>query len=203
MWSTTPTYDYASAAHDGYARLPQPVRHRRRVLFLKRHGWLVIDDLTGRGDHHAAVRFHLQPRPVTLTASGWLRAEGRAGRGLWLVTLGVGTMISRLRCGQDEPPDGWNSPSYGQRHPSPTLEYSVRGPVPIRFVTLLLPQRALGHEPPPLTFAHNDAGMVTSVQVPNGPLIAIGEDSLAIDGDAVGVSGEPAGIGVPAAHREI
>jgi hypothetical protein len=48
-WESTEAFDYVDASHDGYTHLPDPVIHRRRVLFVKpRIGWL-------RRSHRAAL----------------------------------------------------------------------------------------------------------------------------------------------------
>jgi asparagine synthase (glutamine-hydrolysing) len=38
--------------HDGFVRLPDSVRHRRQILRVKDHGFLVLDHLRGRGESH-------------------------------------------------------------------------------------------------------------------------------------------------------
>jgi hypothetical protein len=41
-WSASADFDYAAAAHDGYARLRRPARHRREVLFGAPHRGAVV-----------------------------------------------------------------------------------------------------------------------------------------------------------------
>ncbi|WP_203457176.1 alginate lyase family protein [Paenibacillus tepidiphilus] len=48
-WVTLPEFDYAEAGHDGYRRLEVPVYPRRRILFIKPYGWLLVDSAEGRG----------------------------------------------------------------------------------------------------------------------------------------------------------
>jgi hypothetical protein len=61
-WETTPERDYVSAEHYGYARLKNPVTHRRSVEFNKKESyWLVADELTGEGKHAFIFRFLLAP----------------------------------------------------------------------------------------------------------------------------------------------
>src|SRR5262249_24850057 len=40
-WLSTEAFDFADASHDAYRRLSDPVLHRRRVLFVKPHFWVV------------------------------------------------------------------------------------------------------------------------------------------------------------------
>jgi len=58
-------FDLAEALHHGYARLPEPVVHRRIVLLNKKTRRFVIEDrLEGRGRHRIEWFFHLGPRCV-------------------------------------------------------------------------------------------------------------------------------------------
>lgn len=51
---------FAEASHDGYARLSDPVVHRRRIE-LSREGLHVADDFACRGSHTFELFFHLAP----------------------------------------------------------------------------------------------------------------------------------------------
>ncbi|HKO99721.1 MAG TPA: alginate lyase family protein [Pyrinomonadaceae bacterium] len=60
LWETGLEFDRVSAEHYGYARLPQPVTHRRTVTFNKlERWWLIEDEFFGLGEHSFAARFHL------------------------------------------------------------------------------------------------------------------------------------------------
>ncbi|MCA1798682.1 MAG: heparinase II/III family protein [Xanthomonadaceae bacterium] len=56
-WQSSPTHDLLDAEHDAYRRLADPVTHRRRVLFVKPHYWVVVDDLGGADTHTIEARF--------------------------------------------------------------------------------------------------------------------------------------------------
>jgi hypothetical protein len=61
-WETESELESVMAEHYGYRRLPQPVTHRRRVVFNRRQRyWFVSDELTGAGEHDLSFRFHLAP----------------------------------------------------------------------------------------------------------------------------------------------
>ena len=48
--------------HDGYAKLEDPVMHRRRLTLDKSTGAVsIVDQLTSSGDHEARVSFHVAP----------------------------------------------------------------------------------------------------------------------------------------------
>jgi hypothetical protein len=179
-WESTPTHDFVDATHDGYARLMYPVTHRRRVLFVKPLGWVVVDDLTGHGDHDLELRFHFSPRSVTLV-DGWVRAQGRRGRGVWLRTLAPCTLAAEIREGQREPIDGWVSPGYGVRYPAPVVIYSAAVVLPIRITTVILPAERLAVDPPSLGVDAVSATGVMTLQLPGDErLIHVAAESLTI-----------------------
>src|SRR5438034_1165550 len=68
-WTSTESTDVIDAEHDAYADLPDPVRHRRRILFVKPDFWVVVDDLTGGALHDIEMRFQLTT-PPSLRANG-------------------------------------------------------------------------------------------------------------------------------------
>ena len=60
------------------ARLPDPVRHRRRVLFVKPRYWVVVDDLDGGAAHRVELRFQFAPVDGRRSMPGeWSRAGRR------------------------------------------------------------------------------------------------------------------------------
>ena len=112
--------DFADAEHDAYARLADPVRHRRRVLFDQ------AALLAGRGRPRRARR---APRrgPLPARAAGRRRRGRRRGRGRAGAAISWSAPFSRPRCtrrargGRPLPPRGWISPAYGERVPAPSL----------------------------------------------------------------------------------
>jgi Heparinase II/III N-terminus/Heparinase II/III-like protein len=60
IWHSDDRFDTVIAEHGGYQRLPQPLVHRRTVMFDKHDRfWQVEDSLFGEGTHEVAFRFHL------------------------------------------------------------------------------------------------------------------------------------------------
>jgi len=58
-WESTLDHDRIVAEHSGYERLADPATHRRTVSFEKaKRGWLLEDEIFGKGEHEIAVRFH-------------------------------------------------------------------------------------------------------------------------------------------------
>src|SRR5690606_16468329 len=58
-FESTEDHDEIAASHDGYERLPDPVRHERRVRFCKRTDvFEIVDRLVCRGDHVVERYWH-------------------------------------------------------------------------------------------------------------------------------------------------
>ena len=138
-WSSTDTMDLADAFHEAYARLPSPVRHRRRVLWVKPRCWVLVDDLEGGAEHEIELRFQFAPLDVTLDPSLWARARDSRGHGLLVRPFGSARLKAEVRVGEFCPIEGWVSHHYGQRRAAPLLIYSAVTRLPLRVATLLWP----------------------------------------------------------------
>ena len=140
-WISTDTADIAEGEHDAYAVLPEPVRHRRRVVFVKSGYWVVIDDLEGRGEHEIALGFQFAPMAVLVDTGLWVRATRGQASALLVGAFAQARLKVEVLEGQQDPARGWMSVNYGHRQPAPRLVYSVMAPLPLRILTLLLPLR--------------------------------------------------------------
>jgi hypothetical protein len=120
-------FDLVEAEHHGYARLAEPVVHRRILLLSRSTRRLVIEDaLEGGGTHRLEWFFHLAPR-----------AEGRLGRDGRTLEGRAGAVRFRLRA--DEAPEGalfrlvpdLFSPGYGRVEEAMTWCIAWEGELPI------------------------------------------------------------------------
>ncbi len=137
-WTLNDTFELADADHDAYRRLDDPVLHRRRVLFVKRRYWILIDDLSGKQQHRIDLRFQFLPLEVELEdvrTTVW----STTGPGLYLVPFSSSPLQAELQQASEVPLAGWYAPEYGRRVPAPMVRYSVSAPLPLRIVTLLYP----------------------------------------------------------------
>jgi hypothetical protein len=156
--------DFLDAEHDGYASLPQPVNHRRRVIFVKpvdgaQSGayWIVVDDLNGSGRHDIDLTFQFARLNVELAAHPWARAGASRGPCLWISPFPSAPAQPAVKCGAAAPIRGWISPEYARLSPAPMLIYRFAVALPWRIVTLLLPDRQ-GLSAPPGVRPIYDAG---------------------------------------------
>ena len=179
-WVSTERLDYADAEHDGYRELSDPVRHRRRVVFVKPRYWIVVDDLTGAAPHRVELRFQFAQVEVALEPRPWVRALGRGGRALFVRSFASVPLDAGVFVGQHTPVRGWISPNYGQRRPAPVLVYSAVARLPLRIVTLLYPTRDLAG--PPVVWPLRAGGRLTGLAVDDGmESIRFTEDDVVLD----------------------
>jgi hypothetical protein len=129
------------AEHNGYARLPNPVFHRRCIGFWQGRAAVVRDSFRGRGVHGFELNFHAHPEASVDFDEPW-----------WcVVLLGAPVFVRllvgegmQLLCGRPDPPLGWFSDAYGRKRPTGVLQASDRGvPEQIQFLTVICWDRPL------------------------------------------------------------
>ena len=158
-WHSTPDFDFLDAEHDGYSALPDPVIHRRRVIFVKPGYWILVDDLTGAGRHQIDLTFQFASPDVRLGAHPWARAATPAGPVLWISPFPSAPAQPALKCGDPAPTRGWISPQFAHLSPAPMLIYTFVVALPWRIVTLLLPDRQGLSSPPAVRPIYDDGGL--------------------------------------------
>ena len=158
-WHSTPDFDFVDAEHDGYASLPDPVIHRRRVIFVKPGYWIVVDDLAGRARHQIELTFQFASPDVRLEAHPWARAATPGGGVLWISPFPSAPAQPALKCGEPSPIRGWIAPQIARLSPAPMLIYSFAVALPWRIVTLLLPDRQGLSAPPAVRPLYDDGGL--------------------------------------------
>jgi len=143
-WHTTSEFDFLSAVHFGYQRLPQPVLHTRNFFFDKVVGNVIIDDVfDGVGEHLLEVFFHFFPGVEIRQVS--TDCYHACARNAWIQLSfhGEGKWTSKLR-------QGWVSDRYGRKSPSHNLLLSCRQVVPAKLRTMI----HLGSSPDPEAMTH-------------------------------------------------
>ncbi len=136
---STVEFVFADADHDAYARLVDPVIHRRRVVFVKNRYWIVVDDFLGAAKHRIDVRFQFAPMSVTDEGDNWIRARGNTGHGLLVRSFATVPIDVAVAEGRTTPIQGWVSPDYGRRIAAPVVTCSSEVRLPLRILTLLFP----------------------------------------------------------------
>ncbi len=125
-------------SHDGYLRLPDPVRHARSVLFDAASATLVVrDELLARKAHVGELFWHFAPGLELVLSGNRLCARGK-GFALHLEACGAGLALELVR-GRENPPLGWYSRSYETREPCDVLKITTLsggGPVECRITIM-------------------------------------------------------------------
>ena len=135
-WETGRDTDRLEAEHSGYARLPEPVLHRRSFRLEKGDGYLVVEDaLEGRGRHYFEFSFTfdagLEVGGESDTATVAVAATGRP-----LLVVRAAAALDRAE------EERFVSRSYGKRDASRGLVWSAEEEAPFRARFLLVPARA-------------------------------------------------------------
>ncbi len=107
------------AHHDGYARLPNPATHHRRVELDATERRVQVEDwVESAAAHQAALSFHLGP-DITLQLDGAVaRLSWETGEATMALPRALAWTAHR---GEQDPPLGWYSPGFGEKLPANTL----------------------------------------------------------------------------------
>jgi hypothetical protein len=143
-----PGIEYIDGEHDGFSLLPQGITHRRRLVYIRPNYWIVLDELSGRGEHDYEFLYHFAPGAELMVFGEERRGEvdcrARIGEtGLNMFMYGSGPVQAAAVCGETDPIQGWSSRRYGERRPSPMLRTTLRGFTPAAMLSFLIP----GDEP--------------------------------------------------------
>jgi hypothetical protein len=137
--SATGHIAYWEGEHDGYQRLPSPVRHRRGILQLGDESWLVLDYLRGSTPHCFRLHWLLpdlehawdecQGLLTLITEAGpyHIRTQNFHRKGVYSLVRGDANS-----------PRGWRAPFYSCREPALSLDLSIETPE-VFFWTLFSP----------------------------------------------------------------
>jgi asparagine synthase (glutamine-hydrolysing) len=111
--------------HDGYQRLPDPVKHKRTVISLAEDRWLVVDHLTASQPHHYDLHWLLADSDygVQELAPGfglWLRYSGSKLPDSIFLRMGVLEGNANFSIVRADPSStrGWRSQYYGEKDPA-------------------------------------------------------------------------------------
>ena len=142
-WIPQRTFDYVSAEHDGFRRIPGVALHTRSILFLKNNYWVVRDHVASRGGHDLKLWFHFDAGVAPLSSRSnevYVLGENGHTTRLQLTTFATG--------GDWSTEQGWVSSCYGERKEAPVFAFSILATGPEELVTFLLPQVTGGHPRP-------------------------------------------------------
>jgi Heparinase II/III-like protein/Heparinase II/III N-terminus len=126
LWLSSAEKDCFEGWHDGYARLDDPVKHRRLIELDKAARRVVVEDtLEMAEDHDVELFFHCHEDSVVVPEdNAFVIRRGDASIRLALPQAeGARTQLYR---GSLAPMSGWVSRSFDVRAPTPTIAWSAR-----------------------------------------------------------------------------
>jgi hypothetical protein len=124
QWLSSADADSFEGWHDGYMRLADPVKHRRRIALDKRERRLSVEDaLEMTASHDVELFFHCAEQcavePIT---GGFLISQDGVQVNLVLPPSGDSTVHK----GEYAPPLGWVSRAFDRRQPTHTIVWRAR-----------------------------------------------------------------------------
>jgi len=132
-WVTSEHFDYFAGHHGAL----KGVRHDRRVWFLKPFDahpalWLVLDDVTGDGEHTAALRYRFAPGSVESDAEDLSVRTTGEGPGLLICVAPDGA--TKLSVAEGIAAASWEALAN-----VPVATFEQQRPLPVTFSSLLVP----------------------------------------------------------------
>jgi hypothetical protein len=126
LWLSSAEKDCFEGWHDGYTRLGDPVRHRRRIELDKTTRRIVVEDtLQMAEDHEVELFFHCHELSEVIPEHNALVVR-RGQASLRLALPQAQDARIQLFSGSLAPMSGWVSRSFDTRAPAPTLVWSAR-----------------------------------------------------------------------------
>jgi Heparinase II/III-like protein/Heparinase II/III N-terminus len=131
--------------HDGYAKAG--VTHRRRVIHAEADVWIVVDDLTGRGEHTLQLQWLMPDASFTIVSPGVVDLGLSPGKArIYLASsressvdmVRAGVRIAGVAAGAPDPARGWLARHYARKAPALSLAAACRTTLPLRFVTVVM-----------------------------------------------------------------
>jgi len=126
LWLSSADKDCFEGWHDGYRRLPDPVKHRRLIELDKRARRIVIEDtLEMAEDHQVELFFHChEATEVQASGEAFIVRRGEASLRLTLPRLPEASV--EVYRGSLAPMSGWVSRAFDCRQPAPTIAWRAR-----------------------------------------------------------------------------
>jgi hypothetical protein len=124
LWLSSAQKDTFEGWHDGYMRLPDPLKHRRLIELDKRARRVVLEDtLEMAEEHDVELIFHCSERcEVDPVPGGYVVSQ--KGRNLKILLPQNGQ--AELYTGSISPIFGWVSRQFDRRQPTPNIVWRAR-----------------------------------------------------------------------------
>ena len=166
--------DVYKRQHNGYVYREDPIYHRRRVLHLAQDVYVIDDQVTGLGlsEHDLRLYFNFAFGHLTDKGGGNFSYESQKGRQYDFISEATSPVEYEILEGSEEPIGGWISYGYAWKKPIPQLAVKAKGPVPIRFLTVIKPESVQ-------VVTKTELGTIT-VKLENGMELLLEEDKVIV-----------------------
>jgi hypothetical protein len=182
-WVVGNSFTYFVGSHNGYARLADPVLHRRHVLRIAGDLWLVRDVALGGTEHELEIRWHFAPDlevkvagPGRVEISRADAARGESGESALSLIVPEETVWQTAAEVSRTP----ISPAYGALQPAPVVRCHARVSLPAETATALVPRSGATQSDPRLASTAQAAVQVYELDYHNeshGFFFALGREA--------------------------
>lgn len=143
-WVMGKTFTYFAGSHNGYARLADPVTHRRCVLRVNGSAgsgiWLVRDIALGTAEHNLELNWHFASDLSVEEAGAGELVVSRPEAKQFALRL----IMPHETAWKATTTGGMLSPAYGRYQPAPVVRCEARVKLPAEIATALIAQRRTG-----------------------------------------------------------
>jgi len=136
-WITGKSFTYFVGSHNGYARLTDPVIHRRHVMQIAGGPSLIRDVAIGNAEHDLELRWHFAPDLDVQAAPGRIEIS-RSGATTGDPALSMIVPPETLWAKGTEVTRTLLSPAYGAYQPAPLVRSQAHVKLPAETATVLL-----------------------------------------------------------------
>ena len=139
----TNQYQIIDISHNGYVYTDDPIYHRRRVIHLTDDIYIIDDQVTGLGlkDHDLRLYFNFAYGSLKQIKKNRFSYESQSKALYGLTSFTTKDISYEILEGSEEPIGGWMSYGYAWRKPIPQLAMKLNGTAPIRFITVIAPEK--------------------------------------------------------------
>lgn len=116
--------------HNGYQRLRQPVTHTRTLELVNENELRIKDRLTGIGEHHFDLCFHLAP-------GARIEIGSQSANVFFDDDVRLEFRFDGVPSFEIAASEGWSSPTWYTKLPAPVLHYRGRSAVPLTIETTI------------------------------------------------------------------
>jgi hypothetical protein len=135
-----PDFDFATGMFSsGFENLSGKIEHRRSVVYLKNHQWLVVDFLRPDSTRDISALWHFSPRCEVVIDDHEAVTMNANMANLRIIPLGDINWNATIVEGQETPViQGWYSADYNVKVPNPTMIYQTTISHPVTFAWLMI-----------------------------------------------------------------